>query len=141
MITPQATAPEEWMQLLNEAKTKTGTSFCEHAEHYIITTLHHHTRKTTLADGCIGIDLLTFQQEHQLHHLRALGDRCLLISGLFPEYIIKRNVSYRYFISIGEAAYAQLVSDHNDTYDPELFQYLSFHFTGLVDLLYAIRHH
>jgi len=40
--------------------------------------------------------------------LRDVGDRCLLIAGLYPELAGRRRVPQRYFVELGQHAYDEL---------------------------------
>jgi hypothetical protein len=70
--------------------------------------------------------------------LRDVGDRCLLIAGLFPRLANRRRVSTDYYIDLGRGAYAT-ASVRAPRCERELFAELAQGFHSLVDVLAAIR--
>ncbi len=60
--------------------------------------------------------------------LRRLGDTSLMISGYFPEALNRRNVDVRYYVQMGEVAYAQLddLSDTGSVYGELSAQFINF---------------
>ncbi len=44
--------------------------------------------------------------------LQAVGDQCLLLSGLFPERAPVRRVSLGYFVELGRYAYERCALEH-----------------------------
>ena len=54
---------------------------------------------------------------------KQLGDTCLFVTGVFPNYGIDRN----YYISIGQSAYTRI--------DTELFNTVSVHFATIADFI------
>lgn len=143
ILRPEPTTIAEWQALVAEAEVKTGYEFDDNLENYLVLTLDRFTTKTDLASSVIALDFLESKNIGSKHNallLRDVGDQCLLLSGLFPERALRRNVSLNYFIGIGQQAYFSL----SDTllkreFDPELFANLSKNFVGLMDLLNSMR--
>lgn len=140
---PEPTTIAEWQSLVAEAEIKTGYVFEESLENYLVLTLDRYTKREELITSVIAIAFLESAYVAKLqgaNQLRDIGDQCLLLSGLFPERALKKNVSLNYFIGIGQQAYLALTDVRlKEEFDPELYQKLSKNFVGLMDLLNAMR--
>lgn len=140
---PEPTTIAEWQSLVAEAEVKTGYTFDENVENYIVLTLDHYTKKEELITSVIALEFLentNIEKPHDGEQLRNVGDQCLILSGLFPERALRKNVSLDYFISMGQQAYLALTDIRlKDNFDPELYKKLSSNFVGLMDLLHAMR--
>lgn len=140
---PEPSSIAEWKALVAEAEIKTGYEFDDHVESYLVLTLDHFTRENGLASCVIALDFLentSIKHARDASSLREVGDQCLLLSGLFPERALKKNVSLSYFIGIGQQAYLALTDVRlKREFDPELYQKLSTNFVGLMDLLNSMR--
>lgn len=139
----QSDSPTGWHELVRDATYLAGYQIDEALEHYLIVTLEKHTHDSNIGSSIIALDYLnaiSLSTQKQIQKMRSVGDYCLLLSGLFPEHAIKRNVSSNYFIGMGKTAYHQLssVSPHLKL-DTQLFLQLSNEFTGLTNLLNIIR--
>ena len=66
-------------------------------------------------------------------HLSAkeLGDTCLFVTGVFPQYGIKYGISRRYYQDIGISSYDMV----SETMNGELFKQLSIHFGFISDFI------
>lgn len=134
----------EWHALVKDATAECGYHFDDSIQHYLIITLEHFTTDHQLASVVIALDFL--QALKMLGHegnarLRQVGDRCLLLSGLFPEQAQRRHVTSDYFIAIGQQAYEQLAHTPKTLeYNNELFHQLSDEFIRLINVLQAMRH-
>lgn len=144
IFNPKPTKTAEWQTLVLEAENRSGYHFDVGVESYLVLTLDHFTSGNQLASSIIAIDYLQALEINGtlgMQKLRSVGDQCLLLSGLFPECVLKKNVSLGYLIRIGQEAY-YLVSERCFTthLDSILFQKLSENFVGLTDVLHAMRH-
>ena len=123
---PEPTTIAEWQALVAEAEVKTGYEFEDNIESYLVLTLDHYTTKNGLASSVIALDFLKgthIGHERNGTQLREVGDQCLLLSGLFPERAIKKNVSLNYFVGIGQQAYLALTDIRlKHKFDPELYE-------------------
>lgn len=143
MFSPKPTTIAEWHSLVAEAELKTGYRFNADLENYLILTLDHYTKLDGVITSVIAFDFLKSTQIESPRDgdlLRDVGDRCLILSGLFPENANQRNVSLSYFIGMGRQAYL-ILSDARlkDSFDPMLYKELSINFVGLMDLLHSMR--
>lgn len=133
----------EWQTLVSEAEEITGWHIDESLESYLVFTLDHFTRSNKISSIVIAFDYLNsikLQGRKSEESLRNIGDHCLLLSGLFPERALKKNVSLSYFVGIGKQAY-NLIStgSYHHALDPKLFYALSENFIGLMDVLHHMR--
>lgn len=141
-IEPNPTPQAEWFTIVNEAQERAGYQFHDDISHYLVVTLNHFTQCEQLSSKVIALDFLQHQNDRTKTALmRETGDHCLLLSGLFPERVYKKNVSLHYMIGMGRNAYA-LISNHHqhDSHQHQLFHTLSFHFVGLIDVLHHMRY-
>ena len=130
-----------WHALLNEAQSVCETLLSEEIESYLVFLLVRFTRHTRLADKNIAIDFLShvnLSHRHSRQSLQAVGDKCLLCAGLFPELSEKHLGQSRYLIDIGQSAYDRL-SMHHLALDQSLFSQLSEHFLPMRDVLNTLR--
>ena len=132
-----------WADLVAEAKLSADHTLSDSVENYLVLTLDHFTQENTLATSIIAIEYLTALQSTGVQgpfQMRQVGDQCLLISGLFPERALRKQVSLDYFIEIGRQAYCTIANTTSLTpFDSELFLTLSKDFVGLLDILHHIR--
>ncbi len=132
-----------WYDLVVEAQKSAGYHFEESLECYLVLTLDLFTTNEKLASSVIAMDFLNALDESGRvlgSKLRDVGDQCLLLSGLFPECALQKNVSLDYFVGIGRNAYGLIANEELSRIpDPELFYKLSYHFIGLMDVLHVMR--
>lgn len=143
-LKPKQTITAEWHALVTDAMMQSGQPVDEPLKHYLIITLDHYSTDSQLSSVVIAIDFLqgleTFGRLGCIQ-LRQVGDRCLLLAGLFPEQAIKKHVTNKYYISIGRQAYDVLAHVSMQTaYDNELFHKLSDQFVSLTTILQTMRH-
>lgn len=102
-------SPEaQWFALVKDASEMTGLRLEEGVESYLVMTLDHFIREINLLSAALAPDFLSAIQGKpysDANRLRDVGDRCLLLSGLFPERALRKNVSLNYFIDLGKGAY------------------------------------
>lgn len=130
-----------WHALVNEAQVSTRVVLPENTESYLVFLLMRFTQGTSLTESVLAFDLL--EAMNALHHrqirlLQDLGDRSLLLCGLFPGMAQKRGVTLSYFSDLGQAAYQTLSEVEAPTRGLLYFQ-LSTQFLSLQSILQAIR--
>ena len=137
---------ENWYLLLQRAKLNSGYNLHEELEHYLVMTLNNLNPESHDFNANVGIDFMRAitDQSSNYQKLRQVGDRCLLINGLFREISIRRNVNLSYYSGIGRQAYQAIAADNtsvNSQYiNKRLFEDLSEHFVGLSDLIHTMLH-
>ena len=139
LLEPSATA--QWKQLLAHAKQQSQCQLDDELEAYLIFTLIRFTRNPQLASHALGPALFNSNKllgQARENQLRDLGDQCLLLTGLFPQYADKRLVQLSYYVDLGITAYQQL-GDRLRKAFADLYQMLSHNFVQLMDVLQHIR--
>lgn len=139
----EPTSMAEWRAIVHEAQSQSGYQFDDNIECYLVITLDKFTTSQELASSAIAIDYLSgieLSGQNKGVVLRQVGDECLLLSGLFPERALKKNVSLGYFIGLGQQAYNLIAATKAlKDFDNELFSKLSDNFIGLMDVLHTMR--
>lgn len=138
----QSSTIAQWYSLVKETQAQTGLYFDDHVENYLILTLDHFVTDELIIDAPLAVEFLdsvNFGLAYTHQKLRKVGDRCLILAGLFPQHAEKANVSEQYFIDIGQQAYLMLADRARIKTDPNLFYKLSFQFADLKTVLNAMR--
>ena len=142
-INPKPSALAEWYTLVYEAQEVSGHYFNDCVQHYLVMTLNHAMNDSELCHRMLTIGFLEAFSPLTLNkgqQLRSVGDECLILTGLFPDNLIKKGVSLDYVIELGKNAYHSISEDHCKTHDPDLYRQLSSSFVGLLDILHYTRH-
>ncbi len=131
----------QWHALVNEAQIASSVYLNEELESYLVFLLMRFINEPDILSQPLAMDMLTsFHQNGRVReeNLKNVGDRCLLISGLFPGQAEKRMVGTHYFIEMGRVAYGMLanISDHSTA---QVYGALSMEFDALADVMYSMR--
>lgn len=139
-LTDDPASGAQWRLLIGRAEALTGYVLDRGTEDYLIRLLIRVGTNPELIDGLLSLDRLVDPPAGaaRIGHLRAIGDQCLLFSGLFPHYATERSVRLGYFVSLGSTAYGNL-RDLVGGEDGALYARLSDGFGPLVELLHAMR--
>lgn len=137
----QPTPMAQWYALVNEAQFGCQLDLDEDLESYLVFMLMRFSGKTELSQSVVAIEFL--ESLHKTGSMRTnclqeVGDKCLLISGFFPEQIRKRRLKESYYIDLGQNAYYAL-ANHSKLMAADLFKSLSHEFLILRDVLKAMR--
>jgi len=100
-----------WTDLVREAERASGARLDEELESYLVFLLIAHTRDVNLHGNAVALDYLLARARSGVRHredLRLVGDRCLLLAGLYPEQAERRMVTIGYFVALGSHAYDEL---------------------------------
>ena len=92
-------------------------------------------------ESIVAVDFLASMHasgRHQVELLRDVGDKSLLLCGLFPGMANKHHVGLDYFSEMGQAAYLT-VGELQEQSMGELYLQLSHQFTSLQKILQAMR--
>ncbi len=131
----------QWHALVHDAEQDYGCHLDESMQSYLVFTLMRFAKDQQLNSQALAIDYL---KSHHLpnrlrsEQLRNIGDQCLLVSGLFPQSAIKRQVAVTYYVDLGRSAYHH-ISTVTQQGIAELYQQLAESFILLMDLLQTIR--
>jgi len=130
-----------WTDLVHEAEAGAATHLDEELESYLVFVLMAHTRDVQLQRQVLAIDYLLAHGESGVRHkqeLRDLGDRCLLLAGLYPEQAQRRLVGVDYFLAMGSRAYGDLAAALRAAV-ADLYGHLAQAFAQLVRVLMELR--
>lgn len=138
----QGRQAELWQALIQEGAARSCVRLDEYEESYLGFVLIRHQRDEQLGARTVATDWLqAFDEIGQVRAdaLRDVGDRCLLIAGLFPWLAERRRVSPDYFVALGRGAYAGVADCTRSGY-ADLFAQLARAFRRLVEVLGHLRH-
>ncbi len=130
----------QWHALVNEAQASTKRILPENTESYLVFLLMRFAQSPELTESVLAIDFLNSMQAagtRQVELLREVGDKSLLLSGLFPGLAERRHVKVEYFSDMGQAAYLT-VSELEENDAAVLYHELSRQFTQLTQVLQAL---
>ncbi len=130
-----------WHTLLKDAETRASANLEEDLESYLVFLLMRHQRDDALGQRVLALDWMSsleLQGQARIDALQAVGDRCLLLAGLYPEQANRRLVSLSYFLMMGQSAYDELAAGLKNTMS-KLYHHLANAFVGLVRVLIEIR--
>lgn len=130
----------QWHALVHEAEATTQLILPENTESYLVFLLMRFVQMPELAESVLALDFFDSMQavgSRQLELLREIGDKSLLLSGLFPGFAERRHVKLAYFIDMGQSAYLT-VSELEADEVAELYFTLSQEFTALQRVLAAL---
>ena len=131
----------QWHKLVKEAESDYGQQLDEAMQSYLVFTLMRFARDQQLNSRALALDYLgshRLPKKLRNEQLRDIGDQCLLVSGLYPQTAIKRQVGVAYYVDLGRSAYHH-VSTVTQQGIAELYQQLAESFILLMDLLQTIR--
>src|SRR5690606_3098513 len=137
----QGAAAALWQEVVREARAADGDALDEARESYLVFVLLRHQRDERLLARIQALEWLHAQQQVgrvRTDALRDVGDRCLLVAGLFPDLAQRRRVSVDYFVDLGRGAYQAVADAGRDAY-AELFAHLAAGYRELVSVLRRIR--
>lgn len=126
-----------WHDLVREGEERVRTPLPEIIESYLVFMLQRHQGDAVLGGRTIALDWLggmEFAGRERADALRDVGDRCLLIAGLFPRLAHRRNVQPGYYAALGQAAYGEVAVVTRTGY-AELFAQLAKAFDAMLRVL------
>ncbi len=129
-----------WYDLVRDGASCAGTRLPETVESYLVFVLQRHQRDVALGGRTMALERL--DADDRISQLRAdalrdVGDRCLLIAGLFPRLAERRRVGPDYYAAMGRSAYAGVAAATRAGY-AELFAQLAQAFNGMRQVLLAL---
>jgi hypothetical protein len=139
----QGTPTELWHALVLEGEQKRNLALGEELESYLVFALMRHLGDDTMATRILALDWLqasAAQGQQGADALREVGDRCLLVAGLFPSLAERRCVDSDYFVRLGRGAYAGAAGCTRRA-EATLLARLVEGFHTLVDVLRALGPH
>lgn len=130
-----------WHDLIREAEGLSHRQLSEELESYLVFTLMRFTQDGGLTQRVMALDFLDSMAlvgKQREQALRDVGDRCLLLAGLFPEQARARRVSVQYFCALGRSAYDELSAQTRAALR-QLYAQLAETFQALVRVLIEVR--
>lgn len=140
-IVTGGTATELWHGLVREGERRAQAALDDEVESYLVFALMRHVGDAPLAHRIMALEFLeTLLRDGRAREaaLRDVGDRCLLIAGLYPDLARRRRVSLRYFVDLGQGAYDQLGQELRAAL-ADLYAALARQFAKLVRVLLEVR--
>lgn len=125
--------------LVREGADRIGRELDEEVEAYLVFALLRHLRDAPLGGRVMALEWLAAHElagVQRVDALRDVGDRCLILAGLFPVQAERRRVGHDYFIELGRGAYAAVAEQARTGY-AELFARLVEAYRGMVAVLAA----
>lgn len=122
--------------LVTDATEKYGYCIPEEAQAYLTMLLSYYTERSdflptpTFAEAYLELNPNNTQKAKQL------GDTCLFVCGVFPNYGAKRGLGVRYYSEIGKGSYSMAGQSANF----DLFNTLSAQFEVFADLLNVVTY-
>jgi len=131
----------QWYVLVNEAEVRAESILDEAAESYLVFMLMRFSHNQRLLESVVALEFLECMQDesgyYKVERLSEIGDKSLLLSGLFPGIAMRRRVSSDYFSNMGRSAY--LYASALCRQRSALFEQLGSEFTRLERVLRALR--
>jgi len=132
---------ELWQSLVHEAGQRLHAPLDESRESYLVFVLLRYQRDDSLLARTLALEWFAAQANvgsARADALRDVGDRCLLIAGLYPGLAERRRVGIDYFIDLGRGAYFEVAQASRNAY-AGLFEQLARSYRELVRTLRALR--
>lgn len=137
-ILTSSTQTALWQSIVHKAEAECSIVLQEDLEAYLVFLLMRYINQSDLLHECIAPLFLRASQlmrDGRRAVLQEVGDRCLLLSGLFPMLVERRLVKVSYFVRLGQTAYHAVSKKQND-----LYELLSNQFVPMMDVLQSLRH-
>lgn len=135
------TDTSQWHALVNEAQASTRLVLNENTESYLVFLLMRFSQSTQFLESVIALDFLESMQKsgrQQVELLRDVGDKSLLLCGLFPGMASRRHLKLDYYSDMGQAAYLT-VGEMEENQSANLYFQLSEQFLTMQQILQAMR--
>jgi len=125
------TYTEALFDAVKETSATSGYDLPEPIEAYVVMLLASFIDKPDFLPDTFGPTLLQIKTSAQA---KALGDTCLIVTGVFPSYGERKGINRRYYQDIGSTSYEMAAEAHN----PELFITLATHFNFLSNFIEVV---
>lgn len=132
----------QWHSLITEAENASLIVLSEDAESYLVFLLSRFIAHPQITDSVLGVEYLESMHAHvrmRQYLLQEVGDKCLLMAGLFPSHSQKKLVKISYFVNLGRSAYATAGNLSPREGSRMLYTHLSQVFVSMMDVLQTTR--
>lgn len=139
------TPTDQWHSLVNDAERELSITLSEELESYLVFLLMRFAKEPAILQSVLAVDFLRnleYKHEHDSlrdNNLRDVGDKCLLLTGLFPGRARGRRVRISYYVKLGQMAYNTVSELNPNLGNQDIYCHLCQHFVGLMDVLQAMR--
>ncbi len=130
-----------WRALLTQAQQHNQAFLPDPLEQYAVALLYRSLGSASNGAGLRATHfarLLITDNANDTKDLAAVGDHCLLFSGLFPEHAMRQKIPVSYFVQVGRQAYRDHAARLTGS-EREFFRALADHYVKLLDVLLTIR--
>ncbi len=139
-VEPTATA--EWHKAVRSAAGSCGHRLGEAVEAYLVFMLMRFSGRTEVGRHALAVAYLEGlhdpEDRARREQLRATGDECLLICGLFPERARRRSLPFSYYVGLGRGAYHALACTETVQVEGP-YATLARRFVRAMEVLQALR--
>ena len=115
---------QAFTKIVQQTVVETGYSMPNDVETYIIALLSDHVEKPNFLPQTNFAEAYISLTDKSSYSAKELGDTCLILSGVFPDYGSKFGLNESYYKDIGKTSYEQASRILNR----ELFYMLYLHF-------------
>ncbi len=136
----QPTPLAQWYALVNDAQCGLEVRLEENIESYLVYMLMRFIDKPDISGSIVAMEFLESLQQpgrYRSSSLQEVGDKCLILSGFYPDQVKKRNLKESYYIDLGQNAYYALAGLSELTV-AGLYNDLSESFVVLKDVMQAM---
>lgn len=105
------TTTQLWYELVRDGEARMHLQLPDAVESYLVFVLQRHQGDALLGGRTMALECLNGLERRgrdRADVMRDVGDRCLLIAGLFPRLARRRNVQPDYYAAMGQAAYSEV---------------------------------
>jgi hypothetical protein len=137
----QPTELAHWHALVNEAQLKARHELGETLESYVVYLLMRFTQQPDISKTILAEDYLTAINSPRTNDgkLQSVGDKCLILSGLFPDRNRQKGLPAEYIPKLGKSAFFALHQQESNNPNPDtVFGQLAHQFetvTRVIDYL------
>ncbi|HMM78160.1 MAG TPA: hypothetical protein PJ986_20855 [Gammaproteobacteria bacterium] len=129
-----------WRGLLTQAQQNARCFLPETVEEYVVCLLYRmlgSAGESRQLSARFARQLLA-GGDAQARNLAAVGDQCLLFSGLFPDHAIRQKIPLSYFVHVGGHAYREYAATRRGE-ERAIYGAMAEHFVTTLDVLLGIR--
>lgn len=123
-----------WRDLIQGAETRSAIHLSPVYENYLAQLVCRFATQPDISRKIMALEWVTAAKSREAAHLLQVGDECLLLAGLFPQWLTHRSLNLNYFIQLGQTAYGAVSQRTQD-----LYAGLSRQFVVLTDVLFYVR--
>ncbi|HEX4045677.1 MAG TPA: hypothetical protein VHZ76_08445 [Gammaproteobacteria bacterium] len=126
-----------WQEAIQFAENRCQVTLQPDLETYLIALLMRYSNQPEVAKRVLATAFLEAAAQQRLQRqvsLQHVGDECLLLAGLFPKIVERKQVKISYFVNLGQTAYSAISQKAND-----LYGLLALQFVVLMDVLQSIH--